>query len=161
MESQGCVDVELEAVRQTVVELVIESVLAEIGILGGLKAVEFVERLEVERAVAGDVGVIGIEGHLSPQKACAANRAQRQKNDSAEVAHVEVILTVNGALCQRRVNSAGRLLLRDCGKFAMAGCAERERSGTNSGAGAGSGGGAMVRGGSGLCKNGAGRPYPD
>lgn len=92
----GCVDVELEAVRQTVVELVIESVLAEIGILGGLKAVEFVERLEVERAVVGDVGIVGVEGHLSPQKTCAANRAQRQKNDSAEAAHVEVILTVNG-----------------------------------------------------------------
>jgi hypothetical protein len=61
-----------------------------------LKAVEFVERLEVERAVVGDVGIVGVEGHLSPQKTCAANRAQRQKNDSAEAAHVEVILTVNG-----------------------------------------------------------------
>lgn len=58
------VEVDFQVVGKTVVELEICCVLAEVGELGRLKAVVFVEELEVQGSPISDVGVIRVKGHL-------------------------------------------------------------------------------------------------
>ena len=69
------VEVEFEVAGKAVVDFEVRRVLADVGILRGLQSVEFVIDLEVQRALIGDVGVVGVEGHLRVER-----RGQERQN---------------------------------------------------------------------------------
>ncbi len=53
-----------------VIGLVIEGILAKVGVLGRLQTVILVKKLEVQRSFVGDVSVVRVEGHLSVERPC-------------------------------------------------------------------------------------------
>jgi len=83
----GRIDIEFKTVWQAVVQLEIGGVLAKVGILGGLKAVELVKELKVESAFVGDISVVRVKGHLSAKEPRGPDREEDYKNHSTWRAH--------------------------------------------------------------------------
>ena len=71
------VDVNLQVVRQAVVQLVVSGVLAEIRILGMLKAIVLIEEFKVPLALLSDGRIIRVKGQLGRQGTRDADRAKQ------------------------------------------------------------------------------------
>jgi len=71
------VHIQLQVVRQAIVEFEIGGILPEIRVLK-LESVIFIKELEVPLSRLRDLGVIGIEGQLSMQRLDAAEHRDQQ-----------------------------------------------------------------------------------
>ena len=62
------IDIQLESVRQSVIEFEIGGVLAKIGILRGLQTIKFIKELKVQCSWGSDRRIICVEGQLGQQR---------------------------------------------------------------------------------------------
>ena len=78
------VEVQLQIVRQTVVQLEIGGVLAKIRVLK-LKGVVLIEELKMPLSTVGHAGVVGIERQLRMERlACGEHTCQRQPKQNTQ-----------------------------------------------------------------------------
>jgi hypothetical protein len=90
-------------VRETIIRLAIEGVLTEVRVLRGLETVVLVEELEMESALVGHIGIVGIEGHLRAS-GCGARESAEKKGELQQRAHVEDSPHFNGTSRRIRMN---------------------------------------------------------